>query len=168
MARSPWHALRAVVLVVISQYRFYFRERWAQASKGQNLRFCLEIMVAIGLRALLIELFLGWQGFWLYVIASIGGVMLTMYLFAYIVHRPHEAVGPYVDTSTIIAPKWCNGLVTWLWLFQNYHAIHHLFPRVPFYYYRSLFNQIEPIMRERGAPIYDLTASGLRPKAAYT
>jgi beta-carotene hydroxylase len=169
MARSPFHAARAAVRVVAAQYSFYVRERWAKASAGQNLRFCLEVAAAVGLRAVILL-----QGDWLatglilFAVGGIGGVMLVMYLFAYIVHRPHKAEGPYVDTSTIIAAPWCNGLVTWLWLFQNYHSIHHLFPRVPFYHYRKLFEQLEPIMVARGAPIYTLTARGLHVQPAFT
>ena len=111
------------------------------------------------------------QGYWfeglvMILVGGIGGVALLMYLFAYIVHRPHESVGRYIDTSAIIAPAWCNGLVTWLWLFQNYHAIHHLFPRVPFYHYRRLYEEIEPTMRANGTPIYKLDLSGLQADAA--
>ncbi|MGY8889158.1 MAG: fatty acid desaturase [Pseudomonadales bacterium] len=36
---------------------------------------------------------------------------------------------------------------------MNYHCIHHLFPKVPLYHYKKLFNEIEPGMAERGAPI---------------
>ena len=52
--------------------------------------------------------------------------------------------------------------MTWLWLFQNYHSIHHLFPRVPFYRYPSVFGDIEEIMVARGAPVYHLGVDGLR------
>jgi hypothetical protein len=44
-----------------------------------------------------------------------------------------------------------------IWVNQNYHSIHHLFPRVPFYRYPALFNDIERIMVAKGAPIYRLT-----------
>jgi beta-carotene hydroxylase len=47
-------------------------------------------------------------------------------------------------------------------LFQNYHSIHHLFPRVPFYHYARLYQDIEEIMSAKGAPIYRLTARGLK------
>ena len=56
--------------------------------------------------------------------------------------------------------------VTWLWGFQNYHSIHHLFPRVPFYRYRKLFTDIEEIMIARDAPIYRLGRRGLQAREA--
>lgn len=165
MARSPFHAVRAAVRVVFAQYQFYFANRWHTAAKGQNLRFCLEIGAALGLRLLFLA-----KGYWaiglvLFIAGGVGGVMLLMFLFAYIVHRPHSAVGPYVDTSTIIVPGIWSTPVTWLWGYQNYHSIHHLFPRVPFYRYKKLFAEIQDIMVARGAPIYTLTLSGLHPKS---
>lgn len=38
-------------------------------------------------------------------------------------------------------------------------------PRVPFYTYRTIFEDIEPIMVARGAPIYHLEMRGLKPIA---
>lgn len=162
MGRSPLHAVRAAVRIVAGQYSYYMKHRWQLAPRDQNIKFCLEIAMALGLRLL----FLG-QGYWmegimLFAVAGIGGVMLLMYLFAYIVHRPHQSVGRYVDTSTIIAAGPWNTPLTWLWGFQNYHSIHHLFPRVPFYQYRKLFGEIREIMIARGAPIYTLSLAGLQ------
>jgi beta-carotene hydroxylase len=71
-----------------------------------------------------------------------------------------------VDTSTIQLARWGNGLLTWCWLFQNYHSIHHLFPKVAFYQYRNLFEDIEPIMRAKGAPMYVLSPLGLKAQLA--
>ena len=92
--------------------------------------------------------------------------MVLMFLFAYIVHAPHQGVGRYLDTSTIIAPQRWNKLVTVAWGFQNYHSIHHLFPRIPFYHYKKVFDDIEEIMVAKGAPIYRLSWRGLRPREA--
>ncbi len=107
-------------------------------------------------------------GYWVEALLLLGvawlfGLTLLLYLFAYIVHRPHQDVGRYVDTSTILVPGPWQRLVTWLWVFQNYHSIHHLFPRVPFYQYAKLFAEIEPIMVAKGSPIYRLTWGGLMP-----
>ncbi len=154
MAQSPFHAVRAAARIVAGNYRYYLTQRWHKDPTSQRVRFCLEITLAIGLRVAFLA-----QGYWLeglvlFVIGGIGGIALLMFLFAYIVHTPHESVGRYVDTSTFIFPAPVNGLITWLWGFQNYHSIHHLFPRVPFYHYRKLFHDIQHIMIARGAPIY--------------
>ena len=58
--RSPWHALRALVLGVYNQYRYYLTHRWHLHAGRQNLYFCLEIVAA-----LLPRLAFVLYGFWL-------------------------------------------------------------------------------------------------------
>lgn len=161
ISKSPWLIFPAVVKILVSQYRFYFAHRWHKAPRGQNLRLCLELLASFGGRGVFMAAGFWGEGLAIFLIGGLGGVLITMYLFAYIVHHPHEDTGAYVDTSVIEAPAWCNTAVTWLWLFQNYHAVHHLFPRIPFYRYRQLFTEIAPIMERRGSPIYDLNSGGL-------
>ena len=84
--------------------------------------------------------------FFLLVVANLIGIFVTLVLFAWIVHRPHTETGRYRDTASFVFPTSIDTVVSWLWLFQNYHAIHHLFPRIPFYRYRAVFRQIRPAM----------------------
>jgi len=161
MRRSPLQAIIATLRSLASQYRYYFTHRWQQGPRSQNVRLCLEILGGLVPRVAFLA-----QGYWiegaaLFLVGSIGGVLLTMYLFAYLVHTPHEAQGRYVDTSTIIIPGRLGQVLTLAWGFQNYHSIHHLFPRVPFYRYRQVFEQIEDVMSAKGAPIYRLGTGGL-------
>jgi len=96
--------------------------------------------------------------------ASILVVNVGIYLFAYVVHRPHDRIGRYVDTATILPPgpgALQTGL-NWAWMFQNYHSIHHLFPRVPFYQYADLYQEIEDVMVAKQAPIYNISIRGLK------
>ena len=161
MRNSLAAAAVAAAKLSVGQYTYYLKHRWAKAPRKQNLYLCAEVAVIMLPRLGLLA-----GGYWLESIVLFGaawllGVSVTLYLFAYLVHRPHTDVGRYVDTSTVIAPAPLHGLVSWLWVFQNYHSIHHLFPRVPFYQYARLFDEIEPIMREKGAPVYRLTLAGL-------
>jgi len=163
MMASPLAAMRAVNSTLQSQYGHYMRHRWASGQQGQNLRFCLEIAVAVLLRIAIVMLTSVPVTLLLFAVAGIGGTLITMYLFAYLVHVPHDNVGRYLDTSTILIDGRFSKVVTWLWLFQNYHAVHHLFPRVPFYRYAEVFDEIRPIMVAQQAPIYKLSSTGLRP-----
>ncbi|AQA18500.1 fatty acid desaturase [Halioglobus japonicus] len=158
---APVDAALAALNVARGQYTYYVRHRWSRAQGKQNLYFCLEIAAAVLPRLGLLV-----AGYWQEVVLLMGiawliGLAIVLYLFAYLVHRPHRDVGRYVDTSTILVPGRLHKLVTWLWVFQNYHSIHHLFSRVPFYHYVRLFDEIEPIMRAKGAPIYQLTVRGM-------
>jgi beta-carotene hydroxylase len=156
-------AAGAAVQIIIGQFSHYFRYRWRQAPMKQNLVLCLEVAAAILPRLAILMSGYWVEGLLLFVLAWLIGVVVLLYLFAYIVHRPHEHAGRYQDTSTILLPGAAGKLLTWLWLFQNYHSIHHLFPRVPFYQYAKLYDEIEEIMVAKGAPVYRVTARGLEP-----
>lgn len=149
--------------ITIGQFSHYFRHRWNKAPGKQNLVMCLEVAVSLVPRLAVLASGYLYEGLALFVLGWLIGVVVLLYLFAYIVHRPHEREGRYIDTSTILVPGPLGGFLTWLWLFQNYHSIHHLFPRVPFYHYAKLYREIEEVMVARGAPVFRLTARGLRP-----
>lgn len=161
MVRSPFHAARAVLNILLGQFRFYLNTRWSKAARAQNLCLCLEVIAAIVPRVAFCAAGFWIEGVALFAVAAVIGILALMFLFAYIVHTPHASVGRYVDTSTIVIPGPLGRALTLIWGFQNYHSIHHLFPRIPFYHYNKLFQEIEPVMAARGAPIYTLGTSGL-------
>ena len=163
MQDSPPAAARAALKITIGQFNHYFTYRWRQAPMKQNLLLCLEVVAALLPRLAVLVSGYWVEGMVLFGLAWLVGVVVLLYLFAYIVHRPHDQVGRYADTSTILLPGPLGTVLTWLWLFQNYHSIHHLFPRVPFYQYAKLYNEIEEIMAAKGAPVYRVTARGLEP-----
>lgn len=163
MQNSLPAAAHAAVEITIGQFSHYFKHRWKKAPVKQNLAMCLEVAAAMIPRLAVLVSGYWVEGLVLFVLAWLIGVVVLLYLFAYIVHRPHERMGRYADTSTILLPGVLGTLLTWLWLFQNYHSIHHLFPRVPFYHYAKLYKEIEEIMVAKGAPVYRVTARGLEP-----
>ncbi len=163
MRNSPLAAARAAVRASGRQFGYYLTHRWKKAPAKQNLYLCLEIFAALAPRLGVLA-----AGYWLealalFVFAWLIGVTVLLYLFAYIVHRPHEEQGRYVDTSTILLPAPLHAPATWLWMYQNYHAVHHLFPRVSFYRYARLYGEIEDVMAAKNAPVYRFTLRGLRP-----
>lgn len=160
MAKSPLHAVWAAVQIYAGQIKYYRTHRWNRGPRRQDVYLCMEVCAALIPRVAFIAAGFWLEGFAMFVLAWVCGVALLMFLFAYIVHTPHESVGRYVDTSTFVANGVTGGIVTALWGYQNYHSIHHLFPRVPFYYYRRLFGDIEATMIGKGAPIYSLSALG--------
>jgi beta-carotene hydroxylase len=154
MTRSPLHAVRAATRMYAGQFSYYFRNRWNKGPRAQNVYLCLEVIAAFAPRLAFLAAGFWLEGLTLFVLGWILGIAVLLFLFAYIVHTPHQAVGRYVDTSTIVIGGAAGRLLTLLWGYQNYHSIHHLFPRVPFYRYRKLFGEIEPVMVARGAPIH--------------
>lgn len=153
--------VRAVLQAIVNQFSYYARSRWSDASPRQNLYLVVEVIAALGPRLAVLAMGFWFEGLALFVLAWLIGAIVLLYLFAYVVHRPHEQVGRYVDTSTILLRGPLRTLLDWLWMYQNYHSIHHLFPRVPFYRYARLYEDIEEIMAAKGAPVYRVTAGGL-------
>ncbi len=138
--------------MLLNEYRDYFTNAFPRASFREKATVVLELTATVGWRV--------WLGFYfplevfvLGVVANVLGVTLLGYIFAWIVHTPFNQTERFKDTSTILLPKLVHGPVTVLWLWQNYHSIHHLFPKVPFFQYRKLFEDIRYGMEERGAPI---------------
>jgi beta-carotene hydroxylase len=162
MGESPLAMVRAVVRAIVRQFRYYSENHWATASSKEKTQLCIEVAAALVPRVAVMVAGYWVEGVALFVLGWLIGAIILLYLFAYVVHRPHEQVGRYVDTSTILLPQPLHGLITWLWLFQNYHSIHHLFPRVPFYKYAQLYGELEETMLAKGAPIYRITINGLR------
>ncbi len=163
MHRSPLAPVHAVCRAWVSQFRYYGQHRWRSAAPRQNLCLCVELGTALLPRLGVLA-----AGYWLealtlFVVAWLIGAMTLIYLFAYLVHKPHAQAGRYSDTSTIMLPSPLHPLLTWCWMYQNYHSIHHLFPRVPFYRYATVYEGIAGVMAARGAPIYRISAPGLVP-----
>ena len=85
----------------------------------------------------------------------IGNAVLTT-LFAWIVHHPHTEQERMKTTTVYQAGRGLDTLMTLLWGFQNYHAMHHLYPKVPFFRYRKLYRKLEPYLLSSGMPVKQL------------
>ena len=162
MTQSPAAAARAVWQVIGYQYGYYFRRCWKTGSKQQNTLFCTELALGVIGRVALVSLTDPLTTIALLIGGGAIGTLIVTYFFAYIVHEPHSETGRYTDTSTLIVDGIPGKVVNWLWLFQNYHSIHHLFPRVPFYRYVEVYENILPVIAEKQAPMFKLSLTGMK------
>lgn len=74
---------------------------------------------------------------------------LLAFSFDYLPHRPHDTparVDRYRATRLFV-DRW----LTPLFLFQNFHLVHHLFPGVPFYRYAVVWYALEDELIAKGA-----------------
>ena len=141
------------------QLVYFFENNWRNASSKDRAILVGEGAFGIAWRVAF-GFVLGWSAaFMLLIVANLIGIFVTLVLFAWIVHWPHNVTGRYKDTGTFVFTGRLDTVISWLWLFQNYHSVHHLFPRVPFYRYRQVFRQIEPLMAENGSPIQHVGAA---------
>ena len=59
--------------------------------------------------------------------------------------------------GVFLLPRAIHRVVTVLDMYQTYHLIHHLFPRIPFYRIGAAFHEMRPILEAEGAAIHDWT-----------
>ena len=155
----PIDLIRGAFRAIYTQYDYFFRHSLKHASHRDKLIVTVEVILMVGWR-LAFVLASSWAvGLVLFVLATLTGLLLLVVLFVWLVHRPNESPERYKNTNTILLPKQIHSIGTWVWLFQNYHSVHHLFPKVPFYKYRKLFEEIEPVMIAHRAPIIRWGAS---------
>jgi ferredoxin-NADP reductase/fatty acid desaturase len=91
------------------------------------------------------------------IIPTLITIFFLVMFFDYVPHHPHKSQDRYHNTR-IFPSKLLNVLL----LGQNYHLIHHMYPRLPWYTYQAVFKSILPDLEANNAPIEDISA-GVRP-----
>lgn len=136
--KSPKDFYKTTIRVIKTQNTF-FVNNLTRAEIGVSIGWRLLFIYFTGLMSIPV-LFFGW----------FLGAFLTIYLLTYLPHKPYEHSERWKNTNIQLFPiQWLENII----FQQNLHAIHHLFPRVPFYNYRKVFEKIEPSMRMRKTPI---------------
>lgn len=99
----------------------------------------------------------GWayEVFMLWVAPAILNIVYISIFFNWLPHRPHTSCARYRDSAVFLLPRPVHWLATRLDMFQTYHLMHHLFPRIPFYRLEKAFHEMRPLLEAEGAPIHD-------------
>jgi beta-carotene hydroxylase len=148
-------------LTIVYWYHQYFWKHIAFHAHIPGMR-PLTIHIAISYLLLFgLALGLAAMGWWREVLAlwigpHILASALIIYFFAYLPHMPHRVHERYRDTNIFwFRGKVVEPIVNWLYMFQNFHLIHHLFPRIPFYFYPKAFRDLKPVLEKEKAHIYE-------------
>tara|TARA_B100000212_G_scaffold322554_1_gene281964 strand:- start:1237 stop:2133 length:897 start_codon:yes stop_codon:yes gene_type:complete len=159
---SNWLSImaRGFFILLIKDY-FYVRNEKLKNDKVAKIKMrigTLESILPIVLLVVLTNVFnLPWYHFLIsYVFPLLFAVMLLGIFFDYLVHMPHQSNEKFGDTNIIRTRKWFDYPMTWIWCFQNYHGMHHLFPKLPFYKYKKVFKEKEEELLKLGLPVYTL------------
>lgn len=81
----------------------------------------------------------------------------------YINYVPHVGLPPDRFRGTRVLDM---GWLTWVVLAHNYHAIHHLWPSIPWHSYRETFREKLGYLKENGVPIEHRLSHPSRPVLA--
>lgn len=147
------HALGVVArcLTILPHYHWTYLRRlmWATPQSQREGRVAAAVLV--GVAAGLAGLAFAGHGatvllLWALPTALASGALA--FAFDWLPHVPHKRTGRYVDTRAVDVRA-----LDVLLLGQNLHAVHHLYPRVPFFRYRAVFDVMAPELAAKGTEI---------------
>jgi fatty acid desaturase len=84
----------------------------------------------------------------IWAIPALMGLGILSMVFAWIPHHPHKETDKFLNTR-IIKGKFLNLIM----FGQNYHLIHHLYPKIPYYDYKRAFEVDEEFLISKKAYI---------------
>lgn len=151
---------RCATLLAAYEYSFFAGE--VSRSRGAKTTKRAGIVGVLGLLVILVALVaagLGPEALWLWIVPGLLAATILAFAFDWVPHHPHTAQGRFIDTRILLVPG-----LTLPMLWQNYHLIHHLYPRVPFYRYAQCFREIRPELEARGSPIEGYERARALPK----
>lgn len=146
--------MRSMFMIHYFQYLFFKEARWHLNKPGNATR----IMKTIGFYTVLFALWalMYSRGYLpelliLWILPSYLATGILLFLFA---HLPHtDSQEQYKDTSLIQFPSRFAKLGEWLMMQQNYHLIHHIMPKLPFYQYKSAYYQLKDELENQNTPV---------------
>lgn len=134
----------------------YIRTVWDQRGKlslQQRLSVAVIYTVIVGAYVSSWLLGYGVEATLYWLLPSRLAALWLAFAFNYLPHHPHteiQAHNPYAATNV---RRGGEPLMKWLFLYQNYHLIHHLFPSVPFYRYQKIWQENQSAFIDKGAPV---------------
>jgi len=122
-------------------FKYYLKpEVFTKRRKSERIEFYLAILFGI----LVISAFTlaGWLEYYLllFFIPTRIAKFFIIWVFDFLPHYPHQTHAtddPFRSTSNRVGLE-C--LLTPIFVYQNYHLVHHLYPTVPFYRYIKVWN----------------------------
>ena len=159
---GPFTILWRCLTIVYWYHQYFWKHIASAAFHGHIPRMrLLALHIVLTYAALYgLALSLAVFGWWrevlaLWIAPHILASALIIYLFAYLTHKPHKIHERYRDTNIFwVRGKIIEPTVNWLYMFQNFHLVHHLFPRIPFYLYPNAFQRLKPVLEKEQAHIY--------------
>lgn len=135
---SHWYNALLLWFVWDFRYLFIYLKNREHYPKINMVRVFFELAVGLSIVAV-VAWFFPLEVLFLWFIPSRIMVWLICLVFMYLPHVPHtykDKEAPY--QATLIREGW-EWLVTPVMMYQNFHLAHHLYPTVPFYRYKKVW-----------------------------
>lgn len=141
-------------MTLFNGYFAYCRRHWADKRMRRAYWIGLRDTTVATAALILVAVFVDWKlALFGYVIPAMFAEMALGILFDYAVHTPHKARARFENTRVFVFPRFLDTLVTWAYAQQNYHGVHHAFPRIPFIRYRKFFRATQDDIEAAGMPV---------------
>ncbi|MCW2855137.1 MAG: phenylacetic acid degradation protein [Marmoricola sp.] len=144
-------------------YLVYYLRRIRERPLTESVPTVLMFSVVVGVAALLTANGHGADVVWLYLVPQRFGVVLLAWWFDYL---PHHGLTMTQRENKYQATRVRVGGESWmtpLFVYQNYHLVHHLHPSVPFYRYVRAWRRNEQAYLDRNAAISTWFGRSLTP-----
>jgi fatty acid desaturase len=109
-------------------------------------------VVILGIIAAAFALGVGYEVFMLWTLPCLM-VMIALGFLAFAVHYPHQSREKYRNTNVWFAKGLMQPVLVAAMVNQNYHLVHHLHPRIPFYRYGRAYMQMREELERNKATI---------------
>lgn len=115
-------------------------------TKSERFQYHFANWVWVGLLWSAVVAGFAWEVAALFYLPLLIAMNMLVIMFQWLPHHPFKEAGRYTATRN-------TGIsalnVVFLW--QNWHLMHHLWPSVPFYNYERLYHRLQPVLEEKGA-----------------
>lgn len=116
-------------------YIYWYLHHWNTRPRKEHLELIVIILTAVSVISVLTSYGFGFWVVFLWLISGrIASAALVM-TFDFLPHYPHDVTAKENEYRATNLKPTLSWLMTPLLLSQNYHLIHHLYPRIPFYRY---------------------------------
>jgi beta-carotene hydroxylase len=139
-------AVGGMAVYLSYHYNFFRRRMWRTRAEFIEVVACDAFYVGILIAAI--------AGGWLPQLLAlwVGPLFLTLhflvYTFDYLPHYPHDSTERLYSARAYGGP-----LAAVVHLNQNFHLIHHLWPRIPWFRYRRVYLETRPALAARGCRV---------------
>lgn len=134
-------------------YLAWYQKKWA--SRPLKERGALVLTSSLGITLLLLLNLNGYSK-WVLMLWLIPSRIATGWLalaFDFLPHYPHDVKASENELRASHVKPNCSWIMTPLFLCQNYHLIHHLYPRAPFYRYPWIWHSAKKELLQAGARV---------------
>jgi fatty acid desaturase len=144
-----FHSVTIFPVYVINGFKMLFIEKQLNSKVRRELIIAFIVLIIF---LVVLGLWISWHN-WIYplmlwILPAVIAQGFLAFAFDWLPHHPHQEQKPWLNTRVFDIP----GLSVLL-LSQNYHLIHHLHPRIPFYKYKNAYDDVSDKIADKGVDV---------------